>query len=157
MTSPQDRHSGSGRDEEFDNSPIRDEPAEAAREAVESAEASPRNRVQASLLVRICLRAERDFKLRVAECNAPGAPARWGPVHRVHSPNSFHYRGRAADISGSERNMRNFCGWVSRTHGPRVAELIHNPGCSIDNGKRVPASFWGSAWQGHRNHVHLAI
>ena len=111
----------------------------------------------ASLLVRSCSFAETHFGLRVAECSAPGAPARWGPVHRVHSAGSFHYRGRAADISGNEQAMRRFCAWAMRTHLAELAELIHNPGASVDTGRHVPASFWGSAWAMHTNHVHLAI
>jgi len=54
--------------------------------------------------------------------------------------------------------MRRFCTWVGSNYGPRVAELIHNPGCSIKAGRGVPSSFWGDrTWQAHRNHVHLAI
>jgi hypothetical protein len=113
--------------------------------------------VAPSLLVSLCTAAEQHYGLHVGECDAPGAPARWGPVHRVHAPGSFHYLHRAADISGLELNMGRFTAWVSDTYGPRITELIHNPGGSIKNGKHVPASFWGSAWEKHRNHVHLAI
>jgi hypothetical protein len=111
-----------------------------------------------SLLVSLGLRAERHFGLRVAECDAPGAPSRWAPVHRVHAKHSLHYAHRAADISGLERNMRRFCDWVSRTSGPQVAELIHNPGCSIKNGRVVPPSVWGEkTWKAHQDHVHLGV
>lgn len=110
-----------------------------------------------SLLVRSCLFAENHFGLRVSECDAPGAPARWGPVHPVHAPGSYHYQHRAADISGTEQAMRRFCDWALRTHVGDIAELIHNPGASVKHGRQVPSSFWGGAWEEHRNHVHLAI
>jgi hypothetical protein len=111
-----------------------------------------------SLLVRSCLFAENHFGLRVAECDAPGAPSRWGPVHRVHAPGSYHYSHRAADISGTEQAMRRFCAWALRTHLRDMAELIHNPGASVKGGRQVPSSFWGTeTWAAHRNHVHLAI
>ncbi len=118
----------------------------------------PQEFVLASLLVRSCFFAETHFGLRVGECDAPGAPARWGPVHRVHAPGSLHYAHRAADISGSEQAMRRFCEWALRTHTGDMAELIHNPGASVKNGRVVPSSFWGSAtWAAHRNHIHFAI
>jgi hypothetical protein len=111
----------------------------------------------AGLLVTLCHAAENHYGLRVHECDAPGAPPHWGPVHRVHSPGSYHYLHRAADISGLEGNMRRFCSWVSANYGTRLAELIHQPGCSVKDGRGVPGSFWGSAWDQHRDHVHLAI
>jgi hypothetical protein len=52
------------------------------------------------LLVTLCKRAEEHYGLRVAECDATGAPSRWGPVHPVHAVGSYHYAHRAADISG---------------------------------------------------------
>jgi hypothetical protein len=110
------------------------------------------------LLVQLCRKAEGHYGLHVGECDAPGAPDRWGPVHHVHAEGSYHYLHRAADISGLARNMRRFCRWVRRHYGGRVVELIHNPGCSVKNGSAVPASFWGpKCWRAHRSHVHLAI
>jgi hypothetical protein len=112
----------------------------------------------AGLLVTLCSIAEEHYGLRVGECDAPGAPSRWGPVHKVHAPGSLHYLHRAADISGLEASMHQFCSWVARTHGSQITELIHNPGCSIKNGKDVPSTYWGEkTWQAHRNHVHLGI
>lgn len=112
----------------------------------------------ASLLVRSCSFAETHFGLVVHECDAPGAPARWGPVHRVHAPGSLHYLHRAADISGTEQAMRRFSDWTLRKHTQDMAELIHNPGASVKNGKVVPPLFWGSTtWEAHRNHVHFGI
>lgn len=110
------------------------------------------------LLVQLCTAAEQHYGLHIGECDAQGAPSRWGPVHRVHAPGSLHYAHRAADISGNETNMRRFGAWVSNTYGPRLAELIHNPGSSVKNGRHVPSSYWGAkTWEAHRNHVHLAI
>lgn len=110
------------------------------------------------LLVACCHVAEDRCGLRVAECDAPSAPGRWGPVHRVHAAGSYHYQHRAADISGPEPNMARFAHWVIHNHQSELAELIHNPGFSVKNGQRVPSSFWGAqTWAGHRNHVHLAV
>lgn len=110
------------------------------------------------LLISICLTAESHYGLRVGECDAPGAPDRWGPVHQVHARGSLHYAHRAADVSGLEKNMGQFCHWIARNFVARCAELIHNPGCSIKNGHVVNADFWGAAtWNAHRNHVHVAI
>jgi hypothetical protein len=118
----------------------------------------PQELALASLLVRSCSFAETHFGLRVAECSAPGAPSRWGPVHRVHARGSYHYIGRAADISGTEQAMRRFCDWALRTHLGDLAELIHNPGASVKGGRRVPPSFWGpQTWAAHANHIHIAI
>jgi hypothetical protein len=110
-----------------------------------------------SLLVALCSAAETHYGLRVTECDAPGAPAGWGPVHRVHATGSLHYAHRAADLPGLPSNMERFTAWVSANYGSQLAELIHNPGGSVKNGKHVPSSYWGSAWEQHRNHVHLAV
>jgi hypothetical protein len=108
--------------------------------------------------VRSCSFAETHFGLHVAECDAPGAPARWGPVHPVHSKNSFHYRHRAADISGGGQAMQRFAAWAMEHHLAELAELIHNPNASVSGGRRVPSSFWGATvWAAHANHVHIAI
>lgn len=109
-------------------------------------------------IVELGLAAER-FGLSVGECSAPGAPARWGPVHSGHSENSFHFRGRAFDAAGSADDMRRFAAFVAENFASGVAELIHNPNGSIKDGSAVdPVSFWGDAtWAGHVDHVHLAI
>jgi hypothetical protein len=110
------------------------------------------------LLVSLCHRAEDHFGLRIAECDAPGAPSRWGPVHRVHAVGSFHYAHRAADISGLPKSMNRFTKWVAVHHTPRLAELIHNPNGSVKNRTHVDKSFWGATtWAAHANHVHLAV
>jgi hypothetical protein len=110
------------------------------------------------LLVTLCKRAEEHFGLRVAECDAPGAPSRWGPVHQVHATGSYHYAHRAADISGLPQSMNRFTRWVARNNTPRLAELIHNPNGSVKHGETVAKSFWGAdTWASHANHVHLAV
>ena len=118
------------------------------------------SREQAALTrsVRSCLFAQNHFGLKVAECDAPGAPRAWGPVHPVHTDGSLHYAHRAADISGTAQAMQRFCDWALRIHTVDLAELIHNPGGSVKNGRVVPSSYWGRrTWEAHRNHVHFAI
>lgn len=112
-----------------------------------------------SLLVRLGLIAERQFGLRVTECNAPGAPAHWGPVTPgIHSATSHHHKGEAFDASGPIPQIHAFTRWVDEHHASEMAELIQNPTGSIDNGQRVPPDFWGSdTWHGHRHHCHAAV
>ena len=74
----------------------------------------PAELVTASLIVRSCSFAETHFGLRVSEMDAPGSPARWGPVHRVHSSGSLHYAHRAADILRPEVDRGN-------QHGQRIS------------------------------------
>ena len=111
-----------------------------------------------ALLVALCKKAENHFGLHIGECDAPGAPDRWGPVHHVHATHSLHYAHRAADISGLSQSMIRFTRWVARNHTPQLAELIHNPGGSIKNRQVVNPTFWGTTtWNAHKDHVHLAI
>ena len=111
-----------------------------------------------SLLVRLGRIAENQFGLQVTECNAPGAPAHWGPVTPgVHSANSHHNRGEAFDAGGPLAQQEAFTDWVAANYGSQLAELIHNPNGSIDTGQPVPPEFWGlDTWQAHRRHVHVA-
>jgi len=109
-------------------------------------------------LVDLGLVAERDFGLTIGECSAPGAPARWGPVHSGHSANSFHFKGRAFDAGGSAEDLRRFSAFVTERFSGNVAELIHNPNGSIKDGVRVDPGFWGDdTFAAHAGHVHLAI
>jgi hypothetical protein len=111
-----------------------------------------------ALLVHFGMEAESAFHLVVNECDAPGAPTRWGPVHRVHAPGSLHYAHRAADAHGTAAYMEEFGLFLLHHHARQLAELIHNPGCSVKDGHEVPHSFWGAAtWEAHRNHVHFAV
>ena len=117
---------------------------------------SPRPKA-ASLLVELGLIAEERFNLGVHECDAPGAPARWGPVHSGHAPNSMHFRGRAFDAGGSQADTDAFAAFVAANHGTEVAQLIHNPNGSISNGAPVPSSFWPQATFDAHSHCHVAV
>jgi hypothetical protein len=110
-----------------------------------------------ALLVHFGLEAEGTFHLVVNECDAPGAPQRWRPVHPVHASGSLHYAHRAADAHGTASEMEAFGLFLLKNHARQLAELIHNPGCSVKNGEVVPPSYWGAAWEQHRNHVHFAV
>ena len=110
-----------------------------------------------SLLVQLGLIAEEQFGLSVHECDAPGAPSRWGPVHAGHAPNSMHFRGRAFDAGGPEEATDAFAAFVAQNHGTEVAQLIHNPNGSISNGAPVPSSFWPQATFDAHSHCHVAV
>ena len=74
---------------------------------------------------------------------------------------SYHDAGKAIDIVGSGAQMKRAAQLIMSNFGTKIAELIHNPGFSVKNGKKVPPSFWGaSTWANHgpRNwHVHWAM
>ena len=110
-----------------------------------------------SLLVQLGLIAEERFGLTVRECNAPGAPSRWGPVHSGHSANSFHHIGRAFDASGSTADTDAFAAFVDANHAGSIAELIHKPNGSIKNGTRVSPDFWGAETFNAHQHCHVAV
>jgi hypothetical protein len=72
-----------------------------------------------------------------------------------HVPGSLHYQKRAFDASGSEANMRAYANYVASTRLPDIAELIHNPGVAIKNGRIVSGPLvYAAVWLGHRDHVH---
>ena len=68
-------------------------------------------------------------------------PAPFGPVHRVHAPNSWHYRQGALDLNTapgqSAKEMRDF---------DQIMPLLHQLG-------------WGVIWRyaGHYNHAHVDL
>ena len=64
-----------------------------------------------------------------------------------HAPHSYHYRGRAVDVAGSPRAMREFYREMSHTH---PTELFYDPMGGIKNGRQI------GAIGGHGNHVHVA-
>lgn len=64
-----------------------------------------------------------------------------------HVPNSYHYRGRAADVAGAPSAMREFYREMSHTH---PTELFYDPMGGIKNGHQI------GAIGGHSNHVHVA-
>jgi hypothetical protein len=76
-----------------------------------------------------------------------------------HATNSYHYRGLAADISGTPQAMARASRYImSSGIWHSLLEGIHDPGLSIKNGQRVDPSFWGAAtWAQHMNHIHLAL
>jgi hypothetical protein len=71
----------------------------------------------------------------------------------------FHGSGRAMDVAGSTGQMLKFAGFMASTFGSKLLELIHTPlGWGIDNGARVPLSYWGAATNAdHYDHVHVAM
>jgi hypothetical protein len=76
-----------------------------------------------------------------------------------HAANSYHYRGLAADISGTPTAMARASSYLRRSGLTRaLLEGIHNPGLSVKNGRPVPPSFWGAGtWADHGDHIHLAL
>lgn len=76
----------------------------------------------------------------------------------THADNSFHYKGRAVDIGGSQSEMDKAARWINRYLSKTLEEGIHNPGLSVKEKKHVSASFWGSeTWGAHHDHIHLAV
>ncbi len=65
-----------------------------------------------------------------------------------HAPNSMHYKGRAFDAIGSERQMRAFYDWAA-TH-TRPHELIHG-------NHFLKGGHWHAPIGGHDGHVHFSI
>lgn len=75
-----------------------------------------------------------------------------------HAPGSYHYRGLAADLGGSNAAMSAASSWLMSSGTYRsLLEGIHDPGLSIKNGQQVPSSFWGAVWGQHANHIHIAL
>jgi hypothetical protein len=85
-----------------------------------------------------------------------GENPHYGGVTAVHATGSYHYSGRAIDVSSASATlMRKFAKRVAKLYGPKLAELFWNgPGATnIDNGNRVQKFFVS----GHTDHVHVAI
>jgi hypothetical protein len=110
-----------------------------------------------SLLIELGLIAEEQFGLSVGECNAPDAPARWGPVGSGHSAQSFHHIGRAFDAGGPKSSTDAFAAFVSANHASAIAELIHTPNGSIKDGVPVSPDFWGRETFDAHLHCHVAV
>jgi hypothetical protein len=64
-----------------------------------------------------------------------------------HAPGSYHYRGRAIDVSGSRGAMRKFYTEMSRTN---PTELFYDPMGGMKHGRNI------GPIGGHGNHVHVA-
>lgn len=75
----------------------------------------------------------------------------------THVFDSYHYRGEAFDASGSEPDMKAFAQYVVNNYGTVVTELIHNPGFAYKNGMEVSPLFYAQVWEGHKDHVHVAM
>jgi hypothetical protein len=84
-----------------------------------------------------------------------GEHPKWGGVEPVHATNSFHYQGRAIDVSGSPEAMRKFANRVKKLYGPKLAELFWNGSgaANVDNGAEVGKGYVS----GHTDHVHVAV
>ena len=64
-----------------------------------------------------------------------------------HTPGSYHYKGRAADVSGSAKAMRQFYREMSKTN---PTELFYDPMGGMKHGRNI------GAIGGHGRHVHIA-
>lgn len=84
-----------------------------------------------------------------------GENPHFGGVNPVHVKTSWHYKGRAIDVSGSPAKMRRFAREVYRTYGSQLKELFWNGSGAVNvkNGKRVGKGFV----EGHTDHVHVAL
>lgn len=65
-----------------------------------------------------------------------------------HVKNSYHYKGRAADVAGNPSAMREFFTEMSHTH---PTELFYDPMGAYKNGVNLHRSIGG-----HGTHVHVA-
>jgi hypothetical protein len=93
--------------------------------------------------------AEKKFGLTVRE-----HPSR-DPVDPVHADGSWHYKNKAADISGDPAQMVAFKKWVRKHYKRDIEELILNlpgSGKNLKNGQKVGPGFYSD----HEDHVHVA-
>lgn len=80
-----------------------------------------------------------------------------------HAAHSYHFLGRAYDLGADSQDAKDGCGqWCNEHVASSLTEGIHNGvshgDLSVENGQRVPSSFWGSVtWAGHVDHVHVAV
>jgi hypothetical protein len=83
-----------------------------------------------------------------------GENPKFGGVHPVHTQTSWHYKGKAVDVSGDPAKMRRFARVVSNRYGRNLEELFWNGSGArnIKSGKRVGKGFVS----GHTDHVHVA-
>jgi hypothetical protein len=69
-----------------------------------------------------------------------------------HAPGSWHYKGRAVDLSPPSMGVFN---WIKRQYGATTKELIYGPAVvGIKNGQ--PHNFGAALNAEHMNHVHWA-
>jgi hypothetical protein len=77
---------------------------------------------------------------------------------------SLHVSGQAVDLAPKTGTpdpagyMVKAAKWVAANLAQVLAEGIHNPGLSIENGETVPAAHWGDkTWAEHASHLHVAV
>lgn len=72
----------------------------------------------------------------------------------THARGSYHYQGRAVDLSPPSMKAFN---WILSTYGKNIKELIYGPagGRSIKNGN--PHNYSRSLMNQHYNHIHWAM
>jgi hypothetical protein len=94
------------------------------------------------------IRIAEDLGLRVGE-----HPKRGG-VAPVHTGGSWHYKGKAIDVSGDPNKMAKFSRVIAKRYGKDLEEVFYNgpKGRNVKNGKKVGRGFVS----GHRDHVHAA-
>lgn len=68
-----------------------------------------------------------------------------------HVANSWHYKGRAADVAGSPGQMAAFFNAALARYGSHLLELFYDPLGAIKDGHRI------GAIGGHSDHVHIAL
>jgi hypothetical protein len=68
-----------------------------------------------------------------------------------HAANSWHYKGRAADVAGSPAQMAAFYKAALGRYDGKLLELFYDPIGAIKNGQSIPAI------GGHSDHVHIAL
>jgi phage-related protein len=68
-----------------------------------------------------------------------------------HVANSWHYKGRAADVAGTPAQMAAFYRAALARYGSHLLELFYDPIGAIKNGHSIPAI------GGHSDHVHIAL
>jgi hypothetical protein len=80
-----------------------------------------------------------------------GEHPKYGGVAPVHTKGSYHYSGRAVDISGDPQRLAKLNRTLAKHYGKSLAEMFYDKGVNIDNGKRT------GAIGGHGTHVHVAV
>lgn len=82
-------------------------------------------------------------------------PKYGGVAAGVHATGSYHYSGRAIDVSGDPAKMAKFANILKRKYGSKLAELFWNGAnaANVDNGQPVQKGFVS----GHTDHVHVAV
>lgn len=75
----------------------------------------------------------------------------------THVKGSYHYKGRAVDISGGDNEMLEAAAWIKKHLTHKLVEGIHNPNLSVKDHIPVPSSVFSEVWAAHKDHIHLAV